>query len=81
MEKILKILRYSYSNHTNKDGDFSVYREENINEAVKELEENIKEDAYMLDKIEQSLSMGAKAQSLAIVEVYQILKNRNKDNK
>ena len=49
-------------------------------EATEELEEHIKEDAYMLDKIEQSLKMGAKAQSLAIVEVYQILKNRNKDN-
>lgn len=48
-------------------------------EAKEELEEHIKEDIYMLNKIEDSLSMGNKAQSLATVEVYQILKNRNKD--
>lgn len=47
-----------------------------LKKAIKELEEIEKEDTYMLEKIEQSLHMGAKAQSLATFEVYQILKKK-----
>jgi hypothetical protein len=47
-----------------------------IHEAIAELEERQKEDEYIHQKMKESLSMGNKAQSLAFVEVYQIINNR-----
>ena len=43
---------------------------------IEELEERQKEDEYIYQNMKESLSMGNKAQSLAFVEVYQIINNR-----
>lgn len=47
-----------------------------VSEAIAELEEIKKEDEYIKQKMKESLSMGNRAQSLAFVEVYQIINNR-----
>lgn len=62
-----------------KEGSFTSYLQENLNnidEAIKELEEHNKEDEYMFETIFSSLSMGNKAQSIATLEVARMLKNR-----
>ena len=49
-----------------------------IKEAIQQSEEQYKEDLYIYEKMNESLHMGARAQSLAFVEVYKIIENRIK---
>ena len=79
----LEILKRIYINNhdtrfqrNNIDINFTIHDFFNVNEAIAELEERQKEDEYIHQKMKESLSMGSKAQSLAFVEVYQIINNR-----
>lgn len=76
--KVVKVLQNiklgafgSYIENKNK-----LFYEEAV-EAIKELEELINEDKYILNEINEALSMGAKAQSLALLRVFRVLSNRN----
>ena len=73
--KALEILKKELDTET-KRIIYSVVVINNLEEAIKELEERQKEDEYIYQNMKESLSMGNKAQSLAFVEAYQIINKR-----
>ena len=77
--KILKDLRIEIKKDIEAEGVESYgYIDTAIEEAIQQSEEQYKEDLYIYEKMNESLHMGARAQSLAFVEVYKIIENRIK---
>ncbi len=80
--KILKDLRIEIKKDIEAEGIESYgYIDIAIEEAIQQLEEQDKEDLYIYEKMNESLHMGARAQSIVFVEVYKIIENRIKSQK
>lgn len=77
LEKLNFILKLLEANMPNKKK--IEFINQSCNEAIAELEEKQKENKYIHQKMKESLSMGSKAQSLAM-EAYRIIDNRVNEN-